>query len=90
MAKFVASRYFLQTDFLSAHLGTRPSFAWRSILFGRELLVKGLRREIGNGLNTNVWLHKWVHDPVEGFRAPWIKNYSFNVGLKVADDKSNY
>lgn len=48
-------------------------------------MVKGLRREIGDGLNTNTWLHNWVDDPAEGLRVPWIKNYNFNVGLKVAD-----
>lgn len=26
-----------------------------------------------------------MDDPAEGLRAPWIKNYNFNVGLKVAD-----
>lgn len=53
-------------------------------MFGRELLTKGLRQEIGNELNTSVWLHKWVEDPVEGMRDPWIKNYSFDVQLRVS------
>ncbi|KAG2327368.1 hypothetical protein Bca52824_010096 [Brassica carinata] len=59
---------------LTASLGTRPSFAWRSIIFGRELLQKGLKRQIGNGLNTRAWIDKWLLDPELGMRAPWIKN----------------
>ena len=53
-------------------------FAWRSILFGRELLQKGLKWQIGNGRNTRVWLDKWVQDPEVGMRTPWIKNITFD------------
>ncbi|KAG7549361.1 Reverse transcriptase domain [Arabidopsis thaliana x Arabidopsis arenosa] len=56
------SRYFLNSDFLNAPHGTRPSYAWRSILYGRELLVQGLKTVIGNGEATNVWIDKWVFD----------------------------
>lgn len=74
-----------QGDFLSATLGSRPSYAWRSILFGRELLQEGIRHRVGNGSSTRVWLDKWIEDPDEGLRAPWIKNYSFDVNLRAAD-----
>lgn len=40
-------------------LGVRSLYVWRSLLFGRELMEKGLRREIGNGYNIRVWLDKW-------------------------------
>ena len=59
VARFIASRYHPHGDFMSVELGARPSYAWRSLLFGRELMEKGLRREIGNGHNTRVWLDKW-------------------------------
>lgn len=48
-------------------------------------MIQGLKREIGNGCNTKVWLHKWVDDPIEGLKAPWIKNTSFDVLLKVGN-----
>ncbi|KAG2305227.1 hypothetical protein Bca52824_033878 [Brassica carinata] len=68
--RFIKSRYFPHSDFLTASLGLKPSFAWRSMLFGRELLQKGLKIQIGNGANTTVWLDNWVDDPVEGMRTP--------------------
>lgn len=61
-AKIFKSRYYLNADFLDATHGTRPSYAWRSILYGRELLKSGLKRVIGNGSKTNVWIDKWMYD----------------------------
>lgn len=85
MARFLKSRYFITKHFLEASVGSRPSFAWRIIVYGRELLQKRLRISIGNGCNTRVWLDKWVEDPEVGMRAPWIKNISFDVSLMVED-----
>lgn len=84
MSSIIKSRYFPHCDFLEATLGSRPSYVWRSILFGRDLLSKGIIPRIGNGLHTRVWLDKWVIDEIEGPRAPWIKNYSFDVNLMVS------
>lgn len=84
LAQFLKSRYYPQGDILSADIGARPSYAWRIILFGRELLVKGLKHEVGNGGNTRVWLDDWVEDPQEGLRRPWIKNITFDVRLKAS------
>lgn len=85
MAAFLKSRYFPHTNFLEAGPGARPSFAWRSILHGRELLEKGLKRVVGDGSKTRVWLDKWVEDPVLGMRAPWRKNTTFNVNLMAKE-----
>lgn len=62
LARFLKSRYFPNGNFLSAVAGTWPSFAWRSLLFGRDQLSKGLKQEIGNRRSTKVWLDKWVDD----------------------------
>ena len=48
IAQVLKSKYFDNKDFLDAELGSRPSYGWRSLLHGRSLLKKGLRKEIGN------------------------------------------
>ncbi|XP_013731064.2 uncharacterized protein LOC106434754 [Brassica napus] len=84
LQSFLKSRYFPTGDFLYAAEGIRPSFGWRSLLHGRALLIKGLQKRIGNGENTCVWTDRWVNDPVEGLRAPWMMNNHFEVNHKVA------
>lgn len=64
-------------------MGPRPSFAWRSILHGRELLEKGLRQGIGNGASVKVWTTRWIQDDI--LRAPFMKNILVNLELTVAD-----
>nr|DAD48942.1 TPA_asm: hypothetical protein HUJ06_018879 [Nelumbo nucifera] len=34
--------YFPRTDFLDASLGPNPYWAWRSLILGRNLLMKGI------------------------------------------------
>ncbi|XP_019092333.1 PREDICTED: uncharacterized protein LOC109129144 [Camelina sativa] len=80
---YLKSRYFPNDQFLDATLGARPSYAWRSILFGRELLVKGLRLCIGDGVSTSVWTGQWLQDG--RMRAPLMKNPLINLELKVQD-----
>ena len=84
LASLLKSRCFLDGEFLYVSLGARPSYAWCSLLYGRELLMKGLRHKVGNGRQTRVWLDKWIADLVEGLRAPWIKNATFDVNLRAS------
>ena len=55
-ARVFKSRYFPFGEFLAASNGPRPSYAWRSIQFVKELLVMGIKKKIGNGKTMSVWV----------------------------------
>lgn len=60
LARFLKSRYFNHSDFHYANEGKRPSFGWRSIIYERELVQKGIRRKIGNVKSIYVWSEQWI------------------------------
>ncbi|KAM6566267.1 hypothetical protein CsatA_025395 [Cannabis sativa] len=64
VSKILEARYYPNSSFLSSALGHSPSFVWRSICWGRELLHKGLISKIGNGQSTSTTGTHWI----PGFR----------------------
>lgn len=64
VARILKARYFPRSSLLDGTIDRRPSYAWRSIMFGRNLLKQGLIKEIGNGRDSQVWLDKWILDTV--------------------------
>ena len=62
VAKVFKARYFRKTSILKASLGSRPSYAWRSLHAAHRLINTGARALIGNGDNTNLWEDPWLED----------------------------
>ncbi|XP_048596484.1 uncharacterized mitochondrial protein AtMg00310-like [Brassica napus] len=65
MARILQARYFPEGDILKATVKRKSSYAWKSIMYGKELIVKGMRHLIGDGSFTNMWTDQWlqVHPP---------------------------
>lgn len=64
VAKVLQARYFKQRRFIEATLGSNPSFIWRSILWGREIISRGHRWRIGNGDQVMVYKDNWIPRPI--------------------------
>lgn len=63
MAKVLQAQYFKKSGFLNAKLGYKPSFIWRSILWGRQVLHNGLRWRIRNGEQVQIYKSNWIPRP---------------------------
>ena len=48
------AKYFEHSTFLRAELGNQTSFAWRSIMVAKEIVVEGARWNIGNGSKVRI------------------------------------
>lgn len=84
LSQILKHRYHKSCSFLDSPMGTRPSYAWRSILHGRELFHKGLLRSVGNGKDTLVWRDNWLLDDLP--RTPrYRQDAPVDLTLTVAD-----
>ncbi|KAI8525452.1 hypothetical protein RHMOL_Rhmol13G0231200 [Rhododendron molle] len=75
--------YFPNSTFLQASRGSHASWAWASLLHGRNLLTKGLRWQIQNGKNTDFWNDPWI-PTLPNFRIPIHRPQGSQVRM-VAD-----
>ena len=57
------ARYFPNTNFLHAELGTKPSYAWRSILLAQPVLKADYRWQVGDGNNIGIWTKRRLPRP---------------------------
>ena len=54
------SRFFLNCSFMEASEFTSRSYAWQSILRGRDELKRGTRWSVWCGDSISVWLDSWL------------------------------
>ncbi|KAK3218543.1 hypothetical protein Dsin_012513 [Dipteronia sinensis] len=62
-ARVLKGCYYRNCGFLKAHKILGASFVWNSLIWGKELLEKGLRWRIGNGSSIYVYKDKWIPRP---------------------------
>lgn len=78
VARLFKGKYFHIIDILNAKCGHHPSYLWRSLLWGRKLLAKGIRKQIGSGANTLV------------YGVPWIpRETTFKIFTRCSVDSGN-
>ncbi|XP_060959199.1 uncharacterized mitochondrial protein AtMg00310-like [Cannabis sativa] len=67
MGKIFKARYFSTGSFLSATLGSNPSYIWRSVLEAQDLVRAGVRKMVGDGSTTNILVDPWLADELNPF-----------------------
>ncbi|KAG6639514.1 hypothetical protein CIPAW_10G106100 [Carya illinoinensis] len=63
-AKVLKAKYFQNSSFMSAKLGSKPSFLWRSFMAARQVVKAGTCWRIGNGKEVQIWQERWLGHPV--------------------------
>ncbi|XP_075659063.1 uncharacterized protein LOC142628921 [Castanea sativa] len=61
------ARFFPNSSFMEAKELATGSYAWKSILKGREVIQLGARFRVGNGKSVKIWQHHWLpikHPPL--------------------------
>ncbi|GAU33808.1 hypothetical protein TSUD_221460 [Trifolium subterraneum] len=60
MGRIFKSRYHPRGSFLEAKLGHLPSYAWRSIMSVKDVIMQGGKWQIGNGAKVRIWHDNWL------------------------------
>ncbi|KAL6204632.1 hypothetical protein ACLB2K_021899 [Fragaria x ananassa] len=61
--RVLQAKYVHGGDWATAPIGPKPSFIWRSLVWGKELLCAGIRWRVGNGTAIRIWEDKWLPSP---------------------------
>ncbi|KAK1379408.1 hypothetical protein POM88_026152 [Heracleum sosnowskyi] len=77
-ARVLKGIYFPRDNFLNAKKGSRASWLWNNLLKGRDVLLAGIRWQVGNGKSINFWCDRWVsnspHFFVRDAKGPFNSN----------------
>lgn len=61
------AKYYPNGDLLTAKLGVNLNYMWRSILASQDVVMRGCRRRIGDGSQTEIWKVPWLPCSDNGF-----------------------
>ena len=67
VAKVIKARYHPRTSVLQASVGHNPSYVWRSILAGKDVVIQRSRPQVGCGNMISIGKDPWLPDPNDGF-----------------------
>ena len=58
--RILKAKYYPNVDVLKARAGNNPSYTWRSIVKGIEVLNRGIIWRVGDGSSINIWSDPWL------------------------------
>jgi len=90
------SKFFPTCSIMEAKEGQGGSYAWRSILIGREVIRKGAKWRVGNGESIKLWGDRWLpslsHTSLQGPRVAELQeatvSYLINPTTRLWDSST--
>ena len=74
--KVFKPRFFPNCTIMEASESSRGSYAWKSILQGRDVIKWGACWRIGDGQKVKVWHHAWLPSkPPEKILSPVLEGW---------------
>jgi hypothetical protein len=58
------SNYYPRCYILEATLGNRPSYAWRSMISARHVVINGMIWRVGDERDIQIWGDHWLLTPI--------------------------
>ncbi|XP_057811840.1 uncharacterized protein LOC131026083 [Salvia miltiorrhiza] len=74
LARSLKARYFPRNDLILVSKPHNPSFTWKSLLVGRDLLLEGITWKVGDGSRIRMGLDRWLPDGEGNFLAVNVSN----------------
>lgn len=62
LAHVMSAKYCDSVPFIQCIPKPSDTWVWKGILLGRDLILKGLGKLIGNGTTNNIWDDFWAGD----------------------------
>jgi hypothetical protein len=59
-SRVLKGKHFPNSNFLAATRRKKSSETWRAILHGRDVLKRGIIKQIGPGSSVNIWEDNWI------------------------------
>ncbi|KAL5573013.1 hypothetical protein UlMin_022610 [Ulmus minor] len=63
LSRVFKAKYFHSSTIWHASANSKASYVWKSILWGRNLVAKGIRWRVGNGRSISVYNSRWIPTP---------------------------
>ncbi|KAL0443841.1 UNVERIFIED_CONTAM: putative mitochondrial protein [Sesamum latifolium] len=83
LSQILKAKYFHESSFLEASMGSRPSLTWRSLMEARDLLQQGCRRRIGSNEFT------WYYDSKGHFSVRSAYKLEMKIKRRMRPSTSN-
>ncbi|CAN1840830.1 Uncharacterized mitochondrial protein AtMg00310 [Linum perenne] len=84
LAQIYKAKYFPKSTLMQAGKGSNPSWGWRGILKGREIIKLGHRWQVGDGITINPFLDHWVPTSPPSSPILEMKESIIDIPLSVA------